>query len=313
MSLIANLQQQYMPYYYKLFDLVVCSNAALPNVQNNELKEVPTQKSNLFISLEPDSTDTAIPANHLSVTPDKVELFIPDTGFFTITEGQSIVVKTRTEDLERIQLYLLGLAMSFALIQRGDFVLHANAITNGRQAFLVSAPSGYGKSTLTALFMQIGWKVLTDDLAVVRFIDGKPYAIPGMPRIKLWEEIVTKFDFSDNKLAPVMFRENKYNVSIEDMYMDAPQPISHIFVLTKEDLPSPCVKLTGASKLFTLMENRFRGTSSFRMNKEISQLKQCEQLAQYCPVYHLHRPEYTELSTLPRDLILKTLSLQENT
>jgi tetratricopeptide (TPR) repeat protein len=63
-----------------------------------------------------------------------------------------------------------------------SFVIHAAAIQRGGQAVLVLGGSGTGKSTLILGALQDGWKVLSDDLIVMRAgRDGEP-VVEGIPR-----------------------------------------------------------------------------------------------------------------------------------
>ena len=52
--------------------------------------------------------------------------------------------------------------------------------------------SGAGKSTLAAAFHDRGFRVIADDVCVVRFGgDGAAFACPGIPRLRLWEQALT--------------------------------------------------------------------------------------------------------------------------
>jgi len=56
--------------------------------------------------------------------------------------------------------------------------VHASAVSSGKGAVLFAAPSGCGKSTFTALLMNHGYRVLSDDFSPISLIDAKVYSFP---------------------------------------------------------------------------------------------------------------------------------------
>lgn len=61
-----------------------------------------------------------------------------------------------------------------------NLVLHAGVVERGGVAVVLPAPSGAGKSTLCAALVTRGWRLLSDELAVLRPADGRlqPVARP---------------------------------------------------------------------------------------------------------------------------------------
>ena len=85
--------------------------------------------------------------------------------------------------------YLLGQTLSFSLIKLGLEPLHATVVVIGREAVGFLADCGSGKSTLAGAFLKAGYRILTDDLLILREKDGRFRAYPGLPRIKLFPHI----------------------------------------------------------------------------------------------------------------------------
>lgn len=69
-------------------------------------------------------------------------------------------------DAESFQVYLLGQALSFALVKKGFEPLHATTVVVNGEAVVLLGNSGFGKSSLAACFLAAGHRVLTDDLLV---------------------------------------------------------------------------------------------------------------------------------------------------
>ncbi len=59
--------------------------------------------------------------------------------------------------------------------------LHAGAVERGGAALLISGPSGQGKSTMTTLLCERGWRLLSDDIAPVRMDADEVIPFPQSP------------------------------------------------------------------------------------------------------------------------------------
>lgn len=86
------------------------------------------------------------------------------------------------------QTYLLGPVLSFALVKKGIEPLHATVVVVDGKAIGLLGESGQGKSTLAAAFVQLGYRLLTDDVLVLRVRHSTVWAYPGLRRIKLFPE-----------------------------------------------------------------------------------------------------------------------------
>ncbi len=91
---------------------------------------------------------------------------------------------------ESFDVYLLGQALSFALIKQRLEPLHATAVTLGDgRAVAFLGNNAFGKSSLAASFIAAGCRLITDDLLIVRSTASGTVAYPGPPRIKLFSKI----------------------------------------------------------------------------------------------------------------------------
>lgn len=90
---------------------------------------------------------------------------------------------------ESFSTYLLGQVLSFSLLLFGVEPLHGTVVVIDGEAIAFLGNCGYGKSTLGAAFLRLGFPILTDDLmALERTASG--YAVhPGMPRLKLFPSV----------------------------------------------------------------------------------------------------------------------------
>jgi hypothetical protein len=94
---------------------------------------------------------------------------------------------------ESFQVYLLGQALSYALVRCGLEPLHATAIVVDGGAVVLLGSSGFGKSSLAACFLEAGHRLLTDDLLILQASSASVMAYPGPPRIKLFPQLARRF------------------------------------------------------------------------------------------------------------------------
>jgi hypothetical protein len=116
-------------------------------------------------------------------------------GEYLVSEDGRDVLSTPSENVtaESFQVYLLGRVLSFAIVKLGLEPLHATAVVANGEALAFLGPGGFGKSTLAASFLNVGYPLLTDDLLIIRAASGSLLAYPGPPRIKLFPKIVRRF------------------------------------------------------------------------------------------------------------------------
>lgn len=74
----------------------------------------------------------------------------------------------------------LRVIYSFLLASESGFLIHAAAVESHGRAHLFFGPSGAGKTTMTRLSQREGKRILTDEMAAVRF-DGRRWLVYGTP------------------------------------------------------------------------------------------------------------------------------------
>lgn len=92
------------------------------------------------------------------------------TDRWEIDVPAELVAATNLEDVEELVI----LALTAGWRSAGWVPVHAAAVTDGRRCAVICAPSGGGKSTLTAAFVRRGWRALGDDKLLLRVSGGLP-------------------------------------------------------------------------------------------------------------------------------------------
>jgi hypothetical protein len=169
--------------------------------------------------LPPGPHDTAT----LTMGPGDLRFTAGGMVRFRITNGERITWQRLDPGAgpREIRTYLLGSAIAALLIQRGVLVLHGNALAREGKAIVCLGHSGAGKSTLAYALMRQGWQLLADDLVAIT-PDG--HVLPGIPRIKLWQDAAEAFGLDPASLCPIHRGMSKYAL-IGEAIERAPQPM----------------------------------------------------------------------------------------
>ena len=117
--------------------------------------------------------------------------------FLVSADGRRVVCRPDDESSdESFQVYLLGQALSYALVMQGVEPLHATAVVVDGTAVAFLGGNCFGKSTLAASFLGAGFPQLTDDMLVVQTSPDRVAAYPGPPRIKLFSKVASRLTSS---------------------------------------------------------------------------------------------------------------------
>jgi hypothetical protein len=215
--------------------------------------------------------------------------------------------------LESLQVYLLGQALSFALVKQGYEPLHATAVVIDGQAIAFLGSSGFGKSSLAASFLAEGHRLLTDDMLLLRGTDGGYQAQPGPCRIKLFPEMAGRF-LAGTASAVTMNGETEKLVlplSADHLHsVSAPLRVLYVLGAPGELRQKQSIQLTSLSTRETFIE-LVRGTFNYLVTgseRLERQYTECLGVASRVPARRISYPRV--LSALPdvRKAILTDLA-----
>ena len=253
---------------YYAYGLRFCSEFELP-----ELSAVGHQADDVdvFVSLGEVTEDDLKGARQISpyiwVRENDFFLEVPGVAQFRVTSGSSILVSPSANiDFDSVRLFLLGSCFGALLMQRGYLVLHGNAIEIGDRCIVCVGPSGVGKSTLSTAFMKRGYRILADDVVP---IDGQGDVVPGIPRVKVWDDVVSKLSIKNEGLTLIRPGLSKYNLPLDLSYCDVSRRVSHLFILSGSNIDSVEVDYVhGIEKFSSLSNNTYRHRFVKGMNLE---------------------------------------------
>jgi hypothetical protein len=166
--------------------------------------------------------------------------------FLVAADGRRITCRRLEESVdESFQVYMLGQALSFALVKQGFEPLHATVVVVDDQAVAFLGDHAFGKSSLAASFLENGHRLLTDDLLVLQESADGVLAYPGPPRLKLFSRVASRFFGQAMNRVPMNAASDKLIVPIDEHQRCAsPVTLKAIYTLAA---PREACRTPGAS------------------------------------------------------------------
>jgi hypothetical protein len=225
----------------------------------------------------------------LWVTPESLWLQVPHVARFLVQNGSTIHVDPEPGiDEDSIRVFLLGSALGALLFQRGYLVMHGNAIRIGDKCMICVGNSGAGKSTLAAGFMQRGYSILADDVVPV---DPHCRALPGFPRIKLWQDVAEKLNIETTGLRRIRPNTEKFNYPLGEQFASQPIPVRWMYILNSDHQESIRFEaIQGMQRFMPLHNNTYRVRFLQGMALKAEHMKLCGQLAGNIRLARVTRP-----------------------
>ena len=192
--------------------------------------------------------------------------------------------------------YLLNQVLSECLVARGIEPLHASGIVIDGGAIAILGDSGYGKSTLAAALMGMGYTLLSDDVLVLAFVGNEVLAHPSLARLKLHPDSADAA-FAQRRALPMNTFTDKMILPLGNSEHAAiPVPLRTIYVLPSAAGTARISirSATGRRALLALIKSPFTLIHHDQRRLE-RQLRFASRLAQAVPVKFLSYPRRLEL------------------
>jgi hypothetical protein len=248
----------------------------------------------IFYAAVPDSLVSAKLKNDwYQSTPEQILLSIDGVGRYLVTDGKEILID-RAPDAgdDEVRLFLLGSAFGALLHQRGLLPLHGSAIEADGGCVAILGDSGLGKSALAGAFRKRGYRVMTDDICVVRIDRGnKPIILPGYPQLKLWADAAMKLGEEPELLPRIYPNEEKRGLLFQEAFCRKPMPLHHLYVIaTNNSREFELTTLKGMEKLTEIINNTYRFQFLEGLSRRVPHFKQCIEVAKHAAVSRVTRP-----------------------
>jgi hypothetical protein len=272
--------------FYSVYGLSLHSNQSIPGLI--ELKNQPDVDVQVWLDLVPDWLKELVEykarewykSRYQSENGEPIlkawklgkgeylRLVYSDRTQFIIERGGNQIWVTWPGELtlEDTATYLLGPILGYVLRLRGVTCLHASAIGVGESAIAFVGIAGAGKSTTAATFAQAGFPVLSDDVLPFLEQEGRFWAQPAYPRVRLWASSVKALYGKADALPYLTPNWDKRYLDLTQVgyqFHPAPLPLAAIYVLS-DRIFSPIAPLiepiSTQTGLINLIANTYANT-----------------------------------------------------
>ncbi len=275
--------------YYRVYGLTLQSDVALPGEARLESDGAVDATIRRGRVCEQGTEFGRQIGPYVRAKPGALWLDIPDVARFAVRDGREIVYEPIGDvGHQALRLFLLGSCLGALMIQRGHLVLHGNAIRIGDGVAICCGVSGAGKSTLAASMMQAGQQIVADDVCP---LTEQGEIIPGLPRIKLWQDSAERLGIATDTLERVRPELKKFELPLGEAFCNQPLPVSAVYVLnTHVSSEFSAEVLTGIAAFEALKAHTYRFRYVDGLGKKIAHFKACGRLASRVPVVSIKRP-----------------------
>ena len=227
--------------------------------------------------------------------PGRLLAWIDGVARYLAVDGRTILVQPEPGALpDDLRALLLCSPMGGLLHQRGRLPLHASVIATPRGAVVFMGNSGRGKSTLAAHFTKCGFRVLADDIAVVRLdAAGRPEVAPGFPQFKLWPHSVKELGGEAEQLPRLRPQMEKRTLAFPEGFCHEPLPIARIYAL-EADNQSPDIRLLPQpvlDRVRLLLDHTYRAQYLPGLGLQKAHFQNLGRVAAAVPVVRVTRPD----------------------
>ncbi|MDY7031661.1 MAG: hypothetical protein SVY10_07100 [Thermodesulfobacteriota bacterium] len=276
--------------YYTAFGLNIASAIPCPELPAGaETQDVVVRYGRVAHTL----TGAGLRSGCYEVAPNRLLLAIEGVARYLVSSGKEILID-RAPDApdDDVRLFLLGSAFGALLHQRGLLPLHGSAVEKDESAVVFLGHSRVGKSTLAAAFGKSGYRMISDDVAVVA-MDGNnmPLILPSYPQFKLQVDAVRKLGEEPESLPMVDPLMEKHALPFQDGFCKRFLPLRRLYVLDVTNNRGFHLRpLKGAEKLSAIINNTYRINFLDGIDRKMLHFKQCVAVAKCAMMIQVTRP-----------------------
>ncbi|MDW3196131.1 MAG: hypothetical protein R8G66_27410 [Cytophagales bacterium] len=300
-------------FYYQLHNLIIASSFEL-----NELEQTQDTSAHVTVTMVkqlPEIKEVIKEGKYYRDLDYRIgaqgQIQLTFQGLFDSMihqDSQRIYVKmVEGSSLQEMKTHLLGTVLSFLLLNKSQFPIHASAISTDEGAILFMGHSGVGKSTTATLMMRAGFPIISDDVCLIELQKEQAWVSYAFPQVKLWEESTAYFNIPTKELEIVSNERAKYKVPLTKKVTQNSFPIKAIFEIDFNDqLKGIQIRSkTTMDKLQALLKHTYRHHAVKILGLEKAHFEYCSKLIEAVPIYHLQRPKDLNLLDELVDRVVK--------
>lgn len=282
-----------MQYNYKVFNLRCKSTIKLSSfIVNNSDEKADFEV--VLGTVEPNFQEEPTVKKPFSQFNESEFFFqVPDIARYFVTNSNKVVIEPLCEDWDSILLFFYSNCIAAILFQRNLIPFHVSGVIDVRGGlWLFAAPSRTGKSTTALKLKEKGYKLFTDDTALITVENDVCVAVASYPVLRAWENTINNqrlYSLSDAKQLRAEI--NKFGIAFHDDFVSTSQKVKGIIFLEIQGDSIQIDRMKPALGMQYLGNNIYRNTWVHGMNKQLLQFKTVSGISQKVPFWKAIRPK----------------------
>jgi hypothetical protein len=234
--------------------------------------------------------------------------------FLVTPDARRIYARTLDEtNREALLAYLLVDALSYSMVRLGREPLHATAVRTDRGAVAFVGESGFGKSTLGALFVRDGFRLVTDDMLVLTPVQDGYLAHAGPPRLKLYRGIANRIFGGSDRGVPMNPVTEKMIIPLDEAQtVRDSTSLRAVYLIRKPDerhpARRPCIRRLSPARAFPRILAATASHYGFERDRLTRQFEFVTQLVGRIPIKTLSYPRDEHNMGRLQDAVLADLN-----
>ena len=287
-------------YKYQVFGLPVISEIALPALMpmgnlNQKFIRIYVKHGKTPISLRSKDFEK----RHTFLLNEQELLFeIKGIARYYVSDSTQVIIEPLSDKWSEILIYFYSNCIAAILYQRGFIPIHASGVfVDSNSVLLISAPSGFGKSTTAIKLAELGYNVFSDDTVIIKVESMQCQATASYPMIRQWQNTIDNQTILNEVEKKELWNEidlNKYGFHFHENFVVDAVKISGILFLSKEGTEIRIQALTPIAGLQQLGANVYRKGWVTAMKKQIIHYKHLTEISSKIPMWIANRPESTD-------------------
>ncbi len=287
-----------MQYYYQAYKIPIKSAVKLSHL-------IPLEgiDENQYLSVEigeiPSTFEAPIEVQndfpHLSAkyNPNEYYLEIKGVAKYYALNGNLVIIEPYSDNMDEILTYFYSNCLAAVLFQRNILPFHVSGVfIDERRVALFAAPSKTGKSTIATKLRELGYRIFTDDTAILTVRDNKCYALASYPITRLWESsIENQMYFEEEKKIRLIIHENKFGFNFSEDFSSHAVEVSAIVFLDIEGVDITINPLDSLQGVQFLYQNIYRKNWITGMKKQTLAFQQTTSITDKVKLYRATRPK----------------------
>lgn len=214
---------------------------------------------------------------------------------YYVSDSTQVIIEPLSDKWSEILLYFYCNCIAAILYQKGFIPIHASGVfIDENSVLLISAPSGFGKSTTAIKLAELGYSVFNDDTVIINVEGAECQATASYPMMRQWQDTIDNQIVLNEVEKRELWREidiNKFGFYFHETFEVNAVKVLGIVFLSKEGTEICVNTLKPIEGLKQLGANIYRKGWVTAMKKQMMLHKHLTEICSRIPMWVASRPE----------------------